>query len=423
MAKINYLLLGGSSSIYKNGLFSGLKSCLDIKNIALGGSSSVQNLASFLREVDYKHITFDGVVTQSNVNDAYNCSISGVPINVIRENIVGLYETLFLSKKKVVCIILPINPKSKISRSIFDEVNEIHVKCCKEYGFEVFDVISGLGNYFEDKQIPDSLFIDNVHLSRFYLYVLGRSIGEYLLKSGKSLLKKKVSALIDRLVINKISFDVHSFSSDCAQEVKENSLFKEPVLELTSEFSIKTKSNYLVGLGTWSDGYSKLRISSGNEQCVKAFSDILSFNELCQPLKITGSVIDFIPFPKDKISEPSVLVTPAIEEKPIKLTYMLLKSDKKKINCKMKYSQYKDLTYLTPDPSGLLLSNKELLEKNQRNYLEGYVDLFRDSAILLEEYDIGKATALMKLAKEGRPEGPLIKEKIRQYSEIANKYS
>jgi len=43
--------------------------------------------------------------------------------------------------------------------------------------------------------------------------------------------------------------------------------------------------------------------------------------------------------------------------------------------------------------------------------------LFRDAAILLEGVDIKKAYELMKLAHAGRPEGPVIKRKIKEYED------
>lgn len=43
------------------------------------------------------------------------------------------------------------------------------------------------------------------------------------------------------------------------------------------------------------------------------------------------------------------------------------------------------------------------------------VNLFRDAAILLEGVDINKAYKLMKLAQQGRPNGKLIRSKIKEY--------
>lgn len=53
--------------------------------------------------------------------------------------------------------------------------------------------------------------------------------------------------------------------------------------------------------------------------------------------------------------------------------------------------------------------------KNESSMADKNVVLYRDAAILLENIDLKKAYELMKLAQQGRPEGPVIQRKIKEY--------
>ncbi|CED70300.1 putative uncharacterized protein [Aliivibrio wodanis] len=49
------------------------------------------------------------------------------------------------------------------------------------------------------------------------------------------------------------------------------------------------------------------------------------------------------------------------------------------------------------------------------------INLFRDAAVLVKEFDISIAYGLMKIANNLRPTGPFIKEKLNEYEKLINK--
>ncbi|TWO19795.1 hypothetical protein YZ82_06825 [Campylobacter hyointestinalis] len=69
----NIILLCGSNSVMVNGLQKGLREYANVTNLALGGSTSLQNLYELKREKNQEAIkNADLIVTESNINEIYN---------------------------------------------------------------------------------------------------------------------------------------------------------------------------------------------------------------------------------------------------------------------------------------------------------------------------------------------------------------
>ena len=66
----NIILLGGSNSVMVNGLQKGLREYANVTNLALGATTSIQNLYELKREKNQEAIkNADLIVTESNIND------------------------------------------------------------------------------------------------------------------------------------------------------------------------------------------------------------------------------------------------------------------------------------------------------------------------------------------------------------------
>ena len=66
----NIVLLGGSNSVMVNGLQKGLREYANVTNLALGGTTSIQNLYELYRPKNQEAIkNADLIITESNIND------------------------------------------------------------------------------------------------------------------------------------------------------------------------------------------------------------------------------------------------------------------------------------------------------------------------------------------------------------------
>ena len=74
MSKYNVVLLGGSNSMMKNGIKSGLEQDnVHLTNLALGASGSLQYLYELKLPRNQKAIMeADTIITESNINDIEN---------------------------------------------------------------------------------------------------------------------------------------------------------------------------------------------------------------------------------------------------------------------------------------------------------------------------------------------------------------
>jgi len=269
-------MLGGSNSVATRGLQSGLKSgCDNVKNLALGASTSLQNLYEIVR--NNKIVSnADLIVTESNVNDFHNHNLGKVPIDIIEKNIDLFYEALFHTNKKAIVLILPILMKRFINADI---INNRHRANIEEYGFSLLD----LSSCYNDKELNSFFNFEN----------LDHPMSEIMGMIGSNIVSKfdSIKFINDSLILNKKnSFDF--FIPDrLASSNRKNSGFSEVVYKLGNnkvEFPSKFHGYNLMGVHAWNDGcqvknknhYSLIAIESQGHLIVKPFNAECQFHEI-----------------------------------------------------------------------------------------------------------------------------------------------
>ncbi|EOI3655236.1 hypothetical protein ACMTT1_001646, partial [Campylobacter jejuni] len=103
MKKYNVVLLGGSNSVMVNGLQKGLrKENVNLTNLALGGSSSLQNLYELKRKRNQEYLeNADLIISESNINDR------AAAFDVVLKHTDWLYSELASMNKKILIILMP----------------------------------------------------------------------------------------------------------------------------------------------------------------------------------------------------------------------------------------------------------------------------------------------------------------------------
>lgn len=279
----NIILLGGSNSVMVNGLQKGLKQMgINLTNLALGATTSIQNLYEILRDKNKTAIDeSDLIITESNINDIghHHCSIA-IPIDTLIRNICWLYEQLYLLDKKILVLILP----RKFNGAHIDTINNAHRYYSKKFGFNVVDMQC----YYRDNNLFDFAepFLDH------QMNCIMRTLGENIIKNLNcfELPKKDVKIQINQ------KFFICTPKAMCGAETLEpiylkNSMFSETAHRLQGGIKLqfpKTLYGYtLVGFHAWNDienrpqslhqqtlFQSSIVVNSTNKKIIKATSAI-----------------------------------------------------------------------------------------------------------------------------------------------------
>uniref|UniRef100_UPI00112F9ABB hypothetical protein n=1 Tax=Campylobacter vicugnae TaxID=1660076 RepID=UPI00112F9ABB len=168
----NIVLLGGSNSVMVNGLQKGLKEYANVTNLALGATTSIQNLYELYRPRNQEAIqNANLIVTESNINDidqhaATNCAL---PLNIIFKNLQYFYQTLYSLNKPICIIIFPFYFKNH------QIINNMHRFLANYFGLNIIDI----QNYYAINQLIDFGSKFNHH----QLSVLNRNIGKEIAKN------------------------------------------------------------------------------------------------------------------------------------------------------------------------------------------------------------------------------------------------
>ncbi|HFP7618313.1 TPA: hypothetical protein ACHD2S_001527, partial [Campylobacter jejuni] len=103
MKKYNIVLLGGSNSVMVNGLQKGLRQeNINLTNLALGGSSSLQNLYELKRKRNQEYLeNADLIISESNINDR------AAAFDVVLKHTDWLHSELASMNKKILIILMP----------------------------------------------------------------------------------------------------------------------------------------------------------------------------------------------------------------------------------------------------------------------------------------------------------------------------
>lgn len=132
--KTKIVLLGGSNSVAVKGLQFGLmQEHIELTNLALGATDSLQNLFEIFHSKNQQALQeADFIVIETNINDSHMIP-KGFSVQVIGRNLAWLCEGLYQFGKKVIWLILPFvhdNP----TLNAFVKQNANH------YGFNVIDM-------------------------------------------------------------------------------------------------------------------------------------------------------------------------------------------------------------------------------------------------------------------------------------------
>ena len=200
----NIVLLGGSNSVMVNGLQKGLKEYANVTNLALGDSTSVQNLYELCRLRNQETIkSANLIITESNINEIqhmYN------PTNEMLEHTFRIlqyfYSTLYKLNKPICIIILPFYTRNYIL------INKMHRFLANWFGFNIID----MSDYYNKKNLIE----------------FGNKFGPHQLAVIHRYLGKEIAKNIDIFKISKKSLDINipEFKIATPENMQRNGNFK-----------------------------------------------------------------------------------------------------------------------------------------------------------------------------------------------------
>ncbi|WP_181565932.1 hypothetical protein [Campylobacter hyointestinalis] len=284
----NIVLLGGSNSVMVNGLQKGLKEYANVTNLALGATTSIQNLYELYRPRNQEAIqSADLIVTESNINELdhhldSNCKL---PLDIIFKNMQYLYMSLYNIKKPVCTLILPRFVQN------YRIIHNMHRLLANYFGFNIIDMSS---NYEQENIIEFGKRFGGHQLS-----IINRSLGKNIAKNidnfnisnkNYTINLPEFKVLTPEKMIKNGSFNVFN---------PKNSVFNEIVYRLNKDnyLSFKGYKDYrLLAIHGWnleSDGsvtkmpwdiarthYSSICFSCNNVKVIKPLSKVCQLCEI-----------------------------------------------------------------------------------------------------------------------------------------------
>ncbi|TBR81281.1 SGNH/GDSL hydrolase family protein [Campylobacter novaezeelandiae] len=261
MLNKNIVLLGGSAFVMVNGIQVGLrKKGFKVSNLALGGTSALQNLYELKRNYEILKNS-DLIITSSNVHDIgmYN-NINSLKYSF--EIIDWFYKELFHLNKKIIVFITP-TPQTWMNEVCIKSINNFHKKLANKYGFNVIDL--------QEFYIKTNLLYtfqalrDGAHDFDFVMRTLGENIANNF---HKFLKPKKINFSYDNptFKIIKAKYFSKKLSKECF--TKENSSFKEECLFIDHNDELEIDQKYndykIIGIHFW-DSKGKFKFINKKE--------------------------------------------------------------------------------------------------------------------------------------------------------------
>ncbi|ARR00119.1 hypothetical protein [Campylobacter porcelli] len=260
----NIVLLGGSNSVMVNGLQKGLREYANVTNLALGGSTCLQNLYELKREKNQEAIkNADLIVTESNINELHQHlnEREQLSLEIIFRNMQYFYASLYELKIPVCVIILPSFHQNK-----YNIIHNMHKYLVNFYKFSLIS----LHDYYK----------------KYNLVEFGNKFGHHQLCVVNKALGSNISKNIDKFVVSNISLkvDIPNFKIITPKNMNRNSLLKvftpknsifdEVVyrLEYNSTLNFENEDGYkIIGIHSWmleEDGsISKIPVDKAQFQC------------------------------------------------------------------------------------------------------------------------------------------------------------
>ena len=243
---------------YKSGFYYLRGGILEFHNLALGATTSIQNLYELKRERNREILNNATlIITESNINEAEDfLEIYGnVPLELICRNLEWFYQELHTLNKKSLSIIFPAN-KGK-----YEIINQMHRMLCKKYGINCID----LHAYYAQNRVMESWHqIDNNHPFPYVLRKLGHNIIAALdsFKLPKQLEK---SYNVEFAIVTPEELE----AKNLIKHHLKNSMYDEVTYQIDASMRIKFPKQfygyYPIGIHTWNNFDGQMESLGGNE--------------------------------------------------------------------------------------------------------------------------------------------------------------
>ncbi|MDY5556881.1 hypothetical protein, partial [Helicobacter sp.] len=311
MQNQSIILLGGSNSVRQNGLQLGLKEAieahntklnqnfankftknsitrdsttsaggafLEFYNLALGATTSIQNLYELKRERNREILKNAAlIITESNINEAEEFleTYGNIPLEVICRNLEWFYQELNALNKTALSIIFPAN-KGK-----YEIINQIHRTLCVKYGINCID----LHAYYKKNNVMESWKqIDDNHPFPYVLRVLGRNIIASL---------ESFSAQKSPTKTHNVEFAIlkaEELEANLTKHRLKNSMYDETTYQIDANVRAKFPERffgyYPIGIHTWNNFDGQMESLGGNEVTyLTSFADTLFSNSNTQLIR------------------------------------------------------------------------------------------------------------------------------------------
>ncbi|EAK6286798.1 alpha-2,3-sialyltransferase [Campylobacter lari] len=246
MKKYNVVLLGGSNSVMVNGLQKGLRQeNVNLTNLALGSTTSIQNLYELKRERNQKSINeADLIITESNVNEiGQNINkYEKLSLNLIYSNLYNYYSDLSCLNKKILVILLP------TTRGNYKIINNIHLKLIKQFKFNYID----MNYYYNINRLYD---FHNAIDAGHPLSTIMKNIGQNIINSIEYFQYSIKTANKQNKFIICHAGELEVYSGKTSYETYKNSMYNEEVVKIDNSVVLKFPKKYhgckILAIHTW----------------------------------------------------------------------------------------------------------------------------------------------------------------------------
>ena len=400
-----------------NGLKRGLAVETNVLNMALGGTTSVQNIFGLVRARE-KMSTIDAIVTESNLNDAHAIHNAALPVAFVKENIKKLYRELALTGKPVVAIMMTARQydEKPPPKALIAEIKSHHMAMANRYGVATIDLDGALAGYTLSHTHVRKIMPDAYHPVQSFMYELGHNIGRYVAGT------KATATTLGGYTPN---FRIVT-ASDLSPNIcnRHNSYFNEDVVSLTHPVEVDIGQERCVAIATWPDDTCELHLSTRDTKVVMQMANRFALNELVE--NISGRLVLSSNMGKTAgITQKSINVRYS-ESTAVPAGIVALLIEKQTVNKPKKTAPGPVLDHLLPPPEAHVIFVERLLfalkDTFQQVSFEDIVRI-RSAAVKLENLDLKEALRLMEVAARHRPDGPYINARIKEYKEKLQKPS
>ena len=239
----NIVLLGGSNSVMVNGLQKGLREYANVTNLALGGTTSLQNLYELKRSRNQEIIqNANLIITESVINELDNHNIrENLSLEIIFKNLQYLYATLYELKKPVCILVLPYRIKN------YQIIINMHRFLANYYGVNIVDMQS----YYQNNEIIS----------------FGNKFGGHQLAIVNRYVGKEIAKNIDKFKVSNKKLDINlpDFKILTPENMKKAGNFKifNPNNSMYNEIAYRLENGNNLSFNNC-DGYQIIGVHSWN---------------------------------------------------------------------------------------------------------------------------------------------------------------